>query len=349
MEPSNEQINEQTNEQVDAGIVTKRKYERKEGVKCGRPKKYNTIEEAKNKAREQRSAFKKKQYVIDKQFRQTITELQRTAIRQIQKVKLDEQDIITIINILDKYKQKQMKEIETKDEADESELIKMAYVSNATKRTLQDIAQKIGQQAMQQIGDYQSSKLIESGINAGQSQKQLDAITMRSIAYDILSDQLRVQQQTKFMTNYAVGVGDPSLIAITNVNAQIASDTGTRQEPMTQKMQRQVMLEQGNEKEKEQVYQQDKEQMTFDQIQELGNDVLLGVPPAPPLIGAHPEQLQIASLVQEDAQQQQVEDLQAQQMNDMNRAMNYKLGSMDWGKTPVNVSQFPSRDISMRI
>ncbi|KAA6352908.1 MAG: hypothetical protein EZS28_051565, partial [Streblomastix strix] len=38
MEPSNEQVNEQTNEQVDAGIVTKRKYERKEGVKCGRPK-----------------------------------------------------------------------------------------------------------------------------------------------------------------------------------------------------------------------------------------------------------------------------------------------------------------------
>ncbi|KAA6354126.1 MAG: hypothetical protein EZS28_050348 [Streblomastix strix] len=36
-------------------------------------------------------------------------------------------------------------------------------------------------------------------------------------------------------------------------------------------------------------------------------------------------------------------------MIDMNRAMNYKLGSMDWGKTPVNVSQFPSKDISMRI
>ncbi|KAA6359732.1 MAG: hypothetical protein EZS28_044741 [Streblomastix strix] len=101
-------------------INTKRKYERKEDVKCGRPKKYNTLEEAKNKAREQRSAFKKKQYVITKQFRQTITELQRTAIRQIQKVKLDDTDIITIINILDKYKQKQ---IETKDEAiDESEV-----------------------------------------------------------------------------------------------------------------------------------------------------------------------------------------------------------------------------------
>ncbi|KAA6369574.1 MAG: hypothetical protein EZS28_034901 [Streblomastix strix] len=121
MEPNNEQVNEQTNEQVDVGIVTKRKYERKEGVKCGRPKKYNTIEEDKNKVREQRSAFKKKQYIIDKQFRQTITELQRTAIRQIQKVKLDDTDILTILNILDKYKQKQMKEIETKDEADESE------------------------------------------------------------------------------------------------------------------------------------------------------------------------------------------------------------------------------------
>ncbi|KAA6370807.1 MAG: hypothetical protein EZS28_033668 [Streblomastix strix] len=116
MEPVNEQVNEV--------ITTKRKYERKEGVKCGRPKKYNTIEEAKNKAREQRSAFKKKQYIIDKQFRSTITELQRTAIRQIQKVKLDEPDILTILNILDKYKQKQMKEIETKDEdeVDESEV-----------------------------------------------------------------------------------------------------------------------------------------------------------------------------------------------------------------------------------
>ncbi|KAA6360985.1 MAG: hypothetical protein EZS28_043487 [Streblomastix strix] len=174
------------------------------------------------------------------------------------------------------------------------------------------------------------------------------------------------------MTNYAVGVGDPSLVAITNVNAQIAAgiynyrdiqpfdnlnalndqpsqDTGTREEPMNQQMQRQVILEQGNENEKEQVYQQDKEQMSINEIQELGDDVLLGVPPATPLIGAHPEQLQIASLVQEDAQQQQVEDLQAQQMIDMNKAMNYKLGSMDWGKNPVNVSQFPSRDISMRI
>ncbi|KAA6353474.1 MAG: hypothetical protein EZS28_050999 [Streblomastix strix] len=104
MEPSNEQVNEQINNIVDAGInATKRKYERKQGVKCGRPKKYNTIEEAKNKAREQRSAFKKKQYVITKQFRSTITELQRTAIQQIQK-------------------QKQMKEIETKDEVDESEV-----------------------------------------------------------------------------------------------------------------------------------------------------------------------------------------------------------------------------------
>ncbi|KAA6359455.1 MAG: hypothetical protein EZS28_045019 [Streblomastix strix] len=81
------------------------------------------------------------------------------------------------------------------------------------------------------------------------------------------------------MRDYSVGIGDPSLIAITNVNAQIAADTGTRYEPMTQKMQRQVMLEQGNEKQKEEVYQQDKEQMTFDEIQELGDDVYLGVPP----------------------------------------------------------------------
>ncbi|KAA6366341.1 MAG: hypothetical protein EZS28_038132, partial [Streblomastix strix] len=175
------------------------------------------------------------------------------------------------------------------------------------------------------------------------------------------------------MTNYAVGIGDPSLIAITNVNAQIAAgihnyrdiqpfdnlnalndqpsqDTGTRQEPRNQKMQREVMLEYGNEKQKEQVYQQDKEQMTMNEIQELGDDVYLGVPPEA-IYGPQPtEQLQQQlTLVQQDVQQQQIEDLQAQQMIDMTRAMNYKLGSMDWGKNPVNVAQFPSRDISMRI
>ncbi|KAA6356934.1 MAG: hypothetical protein EZS28_047539 [Streblomastix strix] len=103
MEPINEDKQTAPINAINEVINTKRKYERKEGVKCGRPKKYNTIEEAKNKAREQRSTFKKKQYVVTKQFRQTITELQRTAIRQIQK-------------------QKQMKEIETKDEDDDTEV-----------------------------------------------------------------------------------------------------------------------------------------------------------------------------------------------------------------------------------
>ncbi|KAA6370627.1 MAG: hypothetical protein EZS28_033847 [Streblomastix strix] len=117
------------------------------------------------------------------------------------------------------------------------------------------------------------------------------------------------------MTNYAVGIGDPSLVAITNVNAQIAAgihnyrdiqpfddlnalndqpsqDIGTREEPMNQQMQRQVTLEYGNEKQKEQVYQQDKEQMTMNEIQELGDDVYLGVPPEA-IYGPYPsEQLQ---------------------------------------------------------
>ncbi|KAA6361781.1 MAG: hypothetical protein EZS28_042691, partial [Streblomastix strix] len=134
------------------------------------------------------------------------------------------------------------------------------------------------------------------------------------------------------------------------LNDQPSQDTGTRQEPMNQKMQRQVMLEQGNEKEKEQVYQQDKEQMTFDEIQELGDDVYLGVPPDA-IYGPQPTEAlqQQLTLVQQDSQQQQIEDLQSQQMIDMNRAMNYKFGSMDWGKNPVNVSQFPSKDISMRV
>ncbi|KAA6356119.1 MAG: hypothetical protein EZS28_048354 [Streblomastix strix] len=222
---------------------------------------------------------------------------------------------------------------------------------------------------MQQYGMDNTGKQ-----SSEQQHKQLDAITMRSIAYDLMYDQLQAQQYVKNMVNNAVGIGDPSLVAITNVNAQIAAgihnyrdiqpygnynalqdqpsqDTGTRVEPLTQKITRQIILEQGNEKQKEEVYQYDKEQMTMNEQQELGDDVLLGVPPAPPMIISQPPQQlqQQPSLVQEDAQQQQIENLQAQQMTDMNRAMNYKLGSMDWGQNPVNVTQFPLKDISMRI
>ncbi|KAA6364499.1 MAG: hypothetical protein EZS28_039974 [Streblomastix strix] len=291
----------------------------------------------------------------------------------------------------------------------------MAYVSNATKQTLQEITDKIGikhqygttagilrseiynymakqnitsnridvlnqyidshhsqlgQQAMQQIGNNQQS----SSQSSDQSQKSLDATTMRSIAYDIMSDQLRVQQQMQYMIDNSVGIGDPSLVAITNVNAQIAAgihnykdiqpydnynalqdqpsqDIGTRVEPLNQKMTRQITLEYGSQKQKEQVYQQDKELQTINEQQELGDDVLLGVPPAPPIIASQPTQQpqQQPSLLQEDAQQQQIEELQSQQMIDMNRAMNYKLGSMDWGLNPINAAQFPQQDISMRI
>ncbi|KAA6381410.1 MAG: hypothetical protein EZS28_023064 [Streblomastix strix] len=45
-------------------ITPKRKYERNEGAKCGRTKKYNTIEDAQNNAREQRSVIKKRQYAL---------------------------------------------------------------------------------------------------------------------------------------------------------------------------------------------------------------------------------------------------------------------------------------------
>ncbi|KAA6379241.1 MAG: hypothetical protein EZS28_025232 [Streblomastix strix] len=259
----------------------------------------------------------------------------------------------------------------------------MAYVSNANKQTPQDIADKIGikhqygatvglgQQAMQQYGMNNIDKQ-SSNKSSDQQHKQLDAITMKSIAYDLMYDQLQAQQYVKNMANNAVGIGDPSLVAITNVNAQIAAgthnyrdiqpygnynalqdqpsqDTGTRVEPLTQKMTIQIILEQGSEKQKEEVYQQDKEQITMNEQQELGNDVLLGVPPAPPIIMSQPPQQlqQQPSLVQEDAQQQQIKNLQAQQMTDMTRAMNYKLGSMDWGQNPVNATQFPLKDISI--
>ncbi|KAA6383135.1 MAG: hypothetical protein EZS28_021339 [Streblomastix strix] len=52
-------------------IKPKRKYEKKECAKCGRPKKYETEEQAKSKAREQRNQFKKRQAEINKKFRQS--------------------------------------------------------------------------------------------------------------------------------------------------------------------------------------------------------------------------------------------------------------------------------------
>ncbi|KAA6312801.1 MAG: hypothetical protein EZS28_055863, partial [Streblomastix strix] len=172
------------------------------------------------------------------------------------------------------------------------------------------------------------------------------------------------------MINNSVGIGDPSFVAITNVNAQIASgiynyqdvqpyrnfnalanqesqDLVNKEQPTNEKLQRQINIEEANENEKELELEQDKEFQTVYEQEQLDDDTLLGVPSAPPI--AAPQQTQQPqqqpSLLQEDAQQQQIENLQVQQMIDKNRAMNYKLGSMDWGLNSINAVQFPQKKV----
>ncbi|KAA6378558.1 MAG: hypothetical protein EZS28_025913 [Streblomastix strix] len=205
----------------------------------------------------------------------------------------------------------------------------------------------------EQLSFYNPDKALKDYRDEKESHKSLVTITMRSLAYDIMYDQLQAQARVKNMINNSVGIGDPSLVAITNVNAQIAAaqDIGTREEPINQKTTGQIIPEQGNEKQKEQVYEQDKEFLTINEQEELGNDVLLGVPPASSIVAPQPTQYsqEQPSLIQEEAEQQKNMDLQSQQMIDNNKAMNYKLGSMDWGLNSINAAQLPQKRITEKI
>ncbi|KAA6370489.1 MAG: hypothetical protein EZS28_033983 [Streblomastix strix] len=199
-----------------------------------------------------------------------------------------------------------------------------------------------------------------------ESHKQLDTITMRSLASNLMYDQIQAQIIAKNIINKSIGIGDPSLVAISNVNAQIAAgiynykdeqpydnlnalqdqpsqDLSNKEQPKTEFKQRIDTLNQGNEKEKEQELQQDKEFHTTNEIQQLDNEVLLDGQPQQQI---DPQQ---KSLEQEETEQKQIEVQQAQQMIEMNQAMNYKLGSMDCGLNSLNSVQFPQKDISMRI
>ncbi|KAA6367074.1 MAG: hypothetical protein EZS28_037399 [Streblomastix strix] len=104
------------------------------------------------------------------------------------------------------------------------------------------------------------------------------------------------------MINNAVGVGDPSLVAISNVNAQLASDKATKKLPANQYKEREDIINEGILKEKEEVLHYDKEFDTENNQEQLGNDVLEGVPPASSIVTPqYTEQQQ--SLVQEQAEQ----------------------------------------------
>ncbi|KAA6364485.1 MAG: hypothetical protein EZS28_039988 [Streblomastix strix] len=168
---------------------------------------------------------------------------------------------------------------------------------------------------------------------------------MRSIAQDVLRDQLQAQTIAKNMISNALGVGDPSLVAISNVNAQLASDIVTKELPANQYKERKDIIYEGTQKEKEEVLHQDKEFETENNQDQLGYDVLEGIPLDPSVV----EPQQQKSMVKEQAEQDKIEDLQSQEMTGMNDAINYKLGSLDWGLNSLNAVQFPQKVVSMRI
>ncbi|KAA6368418.1 MAG: hypothetical protein EZS28_036055 [Streblomastix strix] len=169
----------------------------------------------------------------------------------------------------------------------------------------------------------------------------LDLLSMRSIAQDILCDQIQAQAIAKNMINNAVGVGDPSLVAI----SKSSQDISTKELPVNQYKEREYIIQEGTYIEKEEVLHLDKEFETENNQEQLGIDVFEGVPPAPPIV----EPQQQKSYVQEQAEQDKIEDLQAQVMIRMNDAINYKLGSLDWGLNSLNAVQFPEKIANMRI
>ncbi|KAA6369697.1 MAG: hypothetical protein EZS28_034777 [Streblomastix strix] len=249
-------------------------------------------------------------------------------------------------------------------------------LTNARKDTFLEIANKIGDQfdLREQLSFYNNpDKKLKAYREEDEKQtyRSLDAITIRTIAKDIMQDQIQAQIIAKNMIDNSIGIGDPSLVAISNVNAQIAAglynykdvqpyrnynalqdqpsqDISNKYQPITEYKQRIDNINVGNEKEKEQEFQQDKEFQTVYEQEQLDNAVLLDVPPASTTQPSQQPQEQ-QSLVKEEAEQSKIEDLQSQQMIEMNNAMNYKLGSMDWGLNSLNANQFPKKDISMRI
>ncbi|KAA6363180.1 MAG: hypothetical protein EZS28_041293, partial [Streblomastix strix] len=246
----------------------KRKYERKEGSKCGRPKKYETEEQAKSKAREQRNQFKKRQAEISKKFRQK-----------------------------------------------------------------------------------------PSGVYSHSSYP--------SIAQNLILDQVQAQAIVKQILDNQVGVGDPTLIDISNVNARIAAgqpgqyipypksnynalinqqsqNLGSNVLPLNQKEERELNIEFGNEKEKEKELEKDKEFQASSDLIQQSDEVLLY-----PQVQIEPQQ-DTESFLQYKLAEEQQQDLQLQQMLQENEAMNYKLGSMDWGRNSISKDPYSQKKIGMR-
>ncbi|KAA6370228.1 MAG: hypothetical protein EZS28_034245, partial [Streblomastix strix] len=119
-----------------------------------------------------------------------------------------------------------------------------------------------------------------------------------SIAQNLILDQVQAQAIVKQILDNQVGVGDPTLIDISNVNARIAAgqpgqyipypktnynalinqqsqNLGSNVLPLNQKEERELNIESGNEKEKEKELEKDKEfQSSSDPVQQ-SDEVLL--------------------------------------------------------------------------
>ncbi|KAA6391740.1 MAG: hypothetical protein EZS28_012734 [Streblomastix strix] len=187
-----------------------------------------------------------------------------------------------------------------------------------------------------------------------------------NIAQNLILDQVQAQAIVKQILDNMVGVGDPSLIDISNVNARIAAgqpgqyipypktnynalinqqsqNLGSNVLPLNQKEERELNIEYGTEKEKEKQLEQDKEfQDTGDPVQ-LSDEVL--VPPESQSIQLQQE---TESLLQYKLAEEQQQDLQTQQMLQENDAMNFKLGSMDQGRNSISKDPYTQKKIGMR-
>ncbi|KAA6388453.1 MAG: hypothetical protein EZS28_016022 [Streblomastix strix] len=164
-----------------------------------------------------------------------------------------------------------------------------------------------------------------------------------SIAQNLILDQVQAQAIVKQILDNQVGVGDPTLIDISNVNARIAaSQPGSNVLPLNQKEERELNIEFGTEKEKEKDLEKDKEfQASSDPVQQ-SNEVLLY-----PQIDMQPQQ-ESESFLQYKLAEEQQQDLQTQQMLQENDAMNYKLGSMDWRRNSISKDPYSQKKLGMR-
>ncbi|KAA6370956.1 MAG: hypothetical protein EZS28_033517, partial [Streblomastix strix] len=169
--------------------------------------------------------------------------------------------------------------------------------------------------------------------------KQKNKLINNSHTYSLIDKNL----QFIHIALIQVGVGDPTLIDISKVNARIAAgQSGSNVLPFNQKEERELIIESGNEKEKEKELEKDQEfQASSDPVQQ-SDEVLLY-----PQVQMEPQQ-ESESFLQYKLAEEQQQDLQLQQMLQENEAMNYKLGSMDWGRNSISKDPYTQKKIGMR-